>query len=105
MRIPKEFTHKGKHWKVIQTADPKHEDGTDCEGLCDCENRVIILDARLKGKAKKTAFLHELFHVVVFEAHINQGVRFTVGLEEVLCDAFADLISTSFTNIKWKKQK
>jgi Zn-dependent peptidase ImmA (M78 family) len=105
MRYPKAFQHKGKTWRVVYEADLKHDDGTICDGLCDLEGRVIYLDAKLKGRKKKTTFLHELCHVLVHEAHINPGVRFSEGVEEVLCDAFADMLSTAFTNIKWKKTK
>ncbi len=105
MRIPNKFTHKGKLWTVLYEADLKHDDGTECDGLCDLDERIIYLDAALTGRKKKQTFLHELFHVLIFEAHINAGVRFSEGLEEVLCDAFADLITTSFSSIKWKKRK
>jgi Zn-dependent peptidase ImmA (M78 family) len=104
MRYPKRFMHKGKLWKVMFEEDLKHEDGTECNGLCDTDDRIITLDASLKGDKKKRIFLHELFHVVIHEAHINPGVPFSEGIEEVLCDAFADLLSTSF-NLKWKKTK
>lgn len=103
MRIPKEFKHKGKTWKVVYEPDLK-VDGDECEGCCDFDTRTIYLDASLKGRKKKQTFLHELFHVLVHEAHINPGVRFSGGVEEVLCDAFADLLSTSFI-LKWKKRK
>jgi len=105
MRIPKRFNLKGKAWQVVVETDLKHDDGTECDGLCDVEGRVIYLDARLRGRKKKFIFLHELTHALIHEAHINPGVRFSEGVEEVLCDAFADLITSSFTNIKWKKRK
>lgn len=103
MIIPKRFTHKGKVWKVKIKSGLVHPDSCDCEALCDIETRTIFLDPSLKGNKKKEKFLHELFHVVIYEAHINTGVRFSEGLEEVLCDAFADLLSTSF-NLKWKRK-
>lgn len=103
MRIPKQFTHKGKTWKVEYEANLVADDGAECEGLCDFEKRVIVLRSSLKGKKKKSVFFHELIHVVLFEAHINPGVRFSAGIEEVICDAVSDLMTTAFTNIKWKK--
>lgn len=105
MRIPKQFKLKGKNWRIVYEVDPKADDGTVCDGMCDFDTRTIILDSNLKGKKRKATFLHELFHVVVHEAHINPGVRFSGGVEEVLCDAFADLLTTSFTGFKWKKRK
>jgi Zn-dependent peptidase ImmA (M78 family) len=85
-------------------ADLKADDDSQCDGLCDLQKRIVYLDASLKGKKRTATFLHELFHVLVHEAHINPGVRFSEGVEEVLCDAFADLLLTSF-KLKWKKQK
>jgi Zn-dependent peptidase ImmA (M78 family) len=104
MRIPRQFTHKGKLWKVVAEKDLQI-DGDDCDGLCDFDKRIIYLDASLKGRKRRAIFYHELFHVVVHEAHINPGVRFSEGIEEVLCDAFADFLVTCFTNLKWKKRK
>jgi hypothetical protein len=103
MRIPKEFKLKGKKWKVKLSPDLVTKE--DCVGECDFDTRTITLDSSLKGRKKKSVFLHELFHVLVHEAHINPGVRFSEGVEEVLCDSFADLLVSSFTDLKWKKTK
>lgn len=105
MHIPKRFHLKGKVWKVILKKNLKHPDGTECDGLCDLQSRIIYLDSELSRLGKKATFLHELFHAVIHEAHIYSGVRFSEGVEEVLCDAFADLVHNSFTHLKWKKKK
>ncbi len=105
MRIPRQFKLKGKRWNVKYVPELKADDGDGCDGLCDFDTRTITLDASLRGRKKRETFLHELFHVVIHEAHINRGVRFSDGLEEVLCDAFSDLMTTSFSHLKWKKQK
>lgn len=103
MRIPKKFTVKGKQWRVVIEPNLVHEDGTECDGLCDFENRIIYLDSTLKRRKKKAIFFHELCHILVYEAHINPGVRFSEGVEEILCDAFSDLLITANTNMKWKR--
>ncbi len=104
MRIPRQFKLKGKLWKVTYEPNLKADDNSLCDGLCDFDTRTVVLDSALKGRKKKSVFLHELFHVLIHEAHINPGVRFSGGLEEVLADAFADLLITSFS-LKWKKRK
>lgn len=103
MRIPKQFKLKGKLWKVAYKDNLK-EDGEELDGLCVFSTRTIWLDSSLRGKKKKSVFLHELFHVVIHEAHINPGVRFSEGIEEVFCDAFSDVMVSLF-NLKWKKQR
>jgi Zn-dependent peptidase ImmA (M78 family) len=104
MRIPKRFTYKGKRWRVIIEKNLKADDGEEVDGLCDFDKRIIYLDGTLKRRKLFETFYHELGHVVVFEAHINPGVRFSEGIEEVLCDAFADLLITNFSHLKWKKR-
>lgn len=100
MRIPMSFKHKGKTWKVKYQPDLIEKEEAD--GMTDFDTRTILLDSSLKGQKKKAVFLHELFHVVVYEAHVPSNVRFSEGVEEVLCDAFADLMTKSFTKLKWK---
>jgi hypothetical protein len=96
MRIPKQFTHKGKVWKVEYEEELHHEDGTECDGLCDWDSRTIFLDTSLTGKKKLAIFLHELFHVLVWEAHISEGAAFTEDIEDILADAFSDMLTTTF---------
>lgn len=105
MRLPRQFTFNGKTWRIKVEADLHHDDGTKCFGLCDLDLRVIYLDAKLKGKKRDSILFHELFHVLIHESHINPGVRFSNGVEEVLCDAFADMQTTLFDKFKWKKLK
>jgi Zn-dependent peptidase ImmA (M78 family) len=101
MPIPKRISIKGKTYKIRLRKKLVHEDGQECDGLCDLETRTIYINKELNLKKQKEVLLHELFHAIVEEAHINPGVRFTEGIEEVLCDAFADFLTTS-TKLKWK---
>lgn len=101
MRIPRKFALKGKTWTVKQQVGLEL-DGFVCTGLCDLEKRTIYVEKTLGPKAKKAAFLHELFHAVIYEAHINPGTKFGSGLEEVLCDAFTDVVQSCLT-VKWKR--
>lgn len=103
MRIPKSFMIKGKKYSVRIEKHLRHEDGSKVDGLCDLDNRTIYLDKGLKRKEMEKVLLHEVFHAIIFEAHINPGVRFSEGIEEVLCDAFADFHVMS-TILKWKNK-
>lgn len=103
MRIPKSFTCKGKRWK-IRTKRRLKIDGEELDGLCDFNKRIIYLNADLKAKQRARVLKHELGHVMIHEAHINPGTRFSESVEEIICDAFEDFLTTLFT-IKWKKQK
>ncbi len=99
--IPKGFVLKGKRWKVLRPKIIKH-DGQVCDGLCSWHTRTIRISRDLKIREAKQVFLHELFHAVIYEAHINPGARFNDSLEDVICDAFADVIKTLFT-VTFKK--
>jgi Zn-dependent peptidase ImmA (M78 family) len=101
MRIPRKFTLKGKMWRVRYKAALQFE-GVACDGLCNYSNRTITINQDLSKKERQDTFLHELFHAIIFEAHINRGTKFTEGLEEILCDAFADALTTLF-NVRWRK--
>lgn len=103
IKIPSKFIIKGKTWQVKYKKNLK-ADGYDCDGVCDYGTRTITLKRGLSKDGKKATFLHELFHVIVHEAHINHGTKFGSGLEEVLADAFVDCLSTLF-KVSWRAQK
>lgn len=95
MKIPRSFYLKGKRWKVIRPRTIK-EDGEVCDGLCSWHTRTIRISSDLSKREAFDVFLHELFHAVVFEAHVNRGAKFSEGLEDVMCDAFVDVMKSLF---------
>jgi Zn-dependent peptidase ImmA (M78 family) len=101
VKIPKFVMVKGKKYRIRLVKDLEHETDGKVDGLCELETRTIYIEKSLKKKERDAVLLHELFHAIVYEAHINPGVRFSDSIEEVLCDAFADFHITT-TNIKWK---
>jgi len=100
LRVPSKFTIKGKVW-TVRTKTKLRLGGDDCDGTCDFETRTITLKRGLSKDKRRQTFLHELFHVVIYEAHINPGTKFGIGLEEVLCDAFVDCLETLF-KVSWR---
>ena len=104
MRIPKKFMLKGKLWRVKYERNLKHEDGTECDGLCDVDNQIIWLDKALKGRKKTKTFLHEWGHAVVDETGVRPNARFSETLEDILVETFGDAIQNTFY-LRWKKRK
>jgi len=103
LKIPKKFKLKGRTWTVRTEADLS-ADGYECDGICIPEDRLILLNSDLPQKKRRGVFLHELFHAVIYEAHIHPGVRWSGGLEEVFCDAFKDVIESLF-EVRFKRKK
>jgi Zn-dependent peptidase ImmA (M78 family) len=103
LRIPTKFELKGKVWRVKYKPNLSFGD-TPCDGLCNFGKRTIYLERSLPKDARQATFLHELFHALIFEAHVAPGTRFSEGVEEVLCEAFADVMTTMFT-LKWRRQR
>ncbi len=102
MKLPKSFTYKGHVWKIVQTKNLVHEDGTKCDGICDTDLRTIYLEKTLVSAKKQFAFFHELQHVVVHESHIPLDAPFTESIEDILAEAFAELLTTVF-KVSWRK--
>lgn len=105
MKIPKRFQLKDKRWTVVRVKILQSDDGILCDGLCDCETRTIYLQSGMSRRRTEETFLHELFHAVLHEAHVNPYTRLSNGVEDVICDAFADLMLNRFTTPKWKRTK
>lgn len=95
MKIPKQFSIKGKLWKVRHR---KTLPGTEMEtqGLCVYDKRTILLLRGLSEKEIPTVLYHEMVHACLHEAHLNPNSGLTPSLEEIICDSVADLMATMF---------
>lgn len=105
MRIPKHFKHKGKRWRVVFEDNLTHDDGTKCDGLADSETRTISIDSSLGKKAAYMAYVHELFHVIVHEAHVIEDTPLTEHIEDILAEAFTDMILDMFEPKRKRNEK
>lgn len=104
MRIPKEFTIKGKTWKVEYKWGLKS--GNEMiDGLCDPNERTIFIRRELLKDEKPHIFLHEFFHAVFFEAHLSYNDGWVPDLvEEIICDALALSIKENFKLRPYRSQ-
>lgn len=94
MHIKPRFKLKGKTWRIRMV--PEIGPNGDCLGLTEQVTRTIYLRADLKEQMMPV-FLHELFHVMCFEAHLHHGdLGLNPMMEEIQAEAFADLLSTVF---------
>jgi len=82
--------------------DLTHEDGTECDGICNPTTRTISLKHGLSKEDKAKTFIHELMHAVWFESHItNDDIKLDF-IEELLCESTSDIL-TSLFDLKWRK--
>jgi Zn-dependent peptidase ImmA (M78 family) len=85
--LPKEVEGPGGTVTVICTkAGIKHENA-ECWGLYDSEARTITIDMRAKPRQRWLTFYHELVHVALIDAGLNNGIP--DQLHEAICDAVA----------------
>lgn len=106
MKIPKQFSLKGKTWTVEYKWNlTDSDDGEKMDGLCLMGRRVIQLERAMPREEKWPVFLHELTHAILFEAHIS-GLDGPSGsvIEEVICEAVANGLNDLF-HIRWKRKK
>lgn len=98
MTIPKHVWIKGEKWKVKWVKNLT-EEGIECYGLADYDNRVISLDKDLKKDKKlmEYTFLHELNHAALHELHIDIPRE----LDETISDGLAFIYHQLF-DIKMK---
>jgi hypothetical protein len=90
-KIPKVISIKGKLWKISFRKRIKL-DGVDCDGLCESGKRLILLRSGLTKKDLIHTFLHEYFHAVLHELHVDVDG----GLEEVIVDGMASCLLENF---------
>jgi Zn-dependent peptidase ImmA (M78 family) len=104
MKIPKKIKIKGKTWR-IRLVPSIIEDDEECQGLCNFDDRLILINKKLSEAQTKFVLFHEVFHALLHEAHVPRNVRFSEALEEVICDSFADLLTSTFKNTELKRTR
>lgn len=102
MKIKKTFLIKGKEWSVDYKWGLR-QDGDLLDGLCTFPDRLITLRRELSADEKASAFLHELIHAVLFEAHISSPGSMPEVIEEVVCDSVAATLLELF-ELRWKRK-
>jgi len=115
MRVPRKFRVKGKEWRTRLDVDKIHHESVLCDGLtlkkCDqveldgvkqsVPARTILLSKSLSQKERMSVFMHELMHVILFEAHCDVMDE---DIEEIVCDAASDVLCELF-EIRWKRRR
>lgn len=106
MKLPRTITIKGKQWRVRVKPKKLMLEDPDSWGLADCDDRIIYLDKSLDDEQRRWVFLHELCHAMLYESSVTRNTGgVPIALEEIICDNFADLLSSitiSFTRPKKK---
>mgnify|MGYP003128821100 CR=1 FL=1 len=104
MKIPKHVTVKGVKYKVVIEADLKNERGEALDGYCNKLDKVIKIDAALKnGKDRDNTYIHEVFHAILYEAHVHEV--FTEGIEEIVVQNLSRYITDNYMLVPRKKTK
>jgi Zn-dependent peptidase ImmA (M78 family) len=65
----------------------KHPDGTECWGIWDDSTRTILLDKSANRRHQWRVLYHELAHVALSDAGLDNGIG--DELVEAICDAVA----------------
>lgn len=85
--IPKEVEGPGGTLTIVLTKETITHEHDECWGLYDPEARTITIDARAKPRQRWLTFFHELAHVALIDAGLNNGIN--DQLHEAICDAIA----------------
>lgn len=104
MRMPKKLKIKGSDWKVVEKTKIMLE-ADECDGLCDFEAKKIYIRRHATPQEKSAALIHETLHAALRESHISGNVGWVDPLvEDVLCDALAEVLLSNFTVEKKRKR-
>ena len=82
MKIPKKVIIKGAEYKVMIV---KQIDDDDSEGECDSNVKTIKIRKSLSKEQRELTFVHECFHAVLAEIHM----QLPDDLEEACVDALS----------------
>lgn len=85
--LPKEIEGPGGTVTVVLTTETITHESDECWGLYDSEARTITIDKRAKPRQRWLTFFHELAHVALIDAGLNNGMH--EAMHEAICDAIA----------------
>ena len=97
LKIPKTFVIKGKTWKIKKLKRVVHADGEECRGLADFDTHTITIEKGMEPLQEVQILIHELIHAALHEAHLGPNSGLPDSVEEIVCDAIADMITGCFT--------
>jgi hypothetical protein len=95
--IRKRFKIKGHEWRVRYKRNLYDEEFGPCKGLCEPDERVIYIEAKLSAEDKWKTFKHELWHAIEAELHVT--IDDTTS--EILADGVSDILDTLFI-FEWR---
>jgi len=81
----------GDTWKIIES----DELAADLDGLCDYDNKELIISTLLTKEQRPITILHELGHAICYAF----GLHLTAmpwQLEEILVESFAKVMAKNF---------
>lgn len=85
--LPKTLSAPGGEVSVTLVDKIKHSDGDECWGLWDDATRAITLDRTATRRHLWKVLYHELAHVALSDAGLDNGM--SDELVEAVCDAIA----------------
>ncbi len=91
MRIPRHLYIKGHQWIIKRAKRLK-----DATGITEPDKKIIKLSTELTGAGLEWVFWHEICHGILEESGVTRNTGGITPLqEELICDAFADFMTTS----------
>ena len=99
-RLPPSVKVKGVRYIVKVVRKLKDDDGKECSGLHDSENKILSIDRALRGKERRQTFFHEYFHAYLEECGVREGLD--SQLEEVIVEILSRSLEENDFDIRWK---
>lgn len=103
VRVPKHINVYGKRWTVSYKWNLQNSNGERADGLCDTATRIIWIDRLVEKPARKSVFLHELLHAILFELKIGQ-TSLNCEVEEIIVTGIEEYLIENF-NMRLKNAK
>jgi hypothetical protein len=102
MRIPRSLMIKGERWSIRHKNNVEDDEHNKCYGICNFEDRVIYLEKGMSKELEAETFIHEVFHAVLYEMHMNLDRE----IEEQVIDGLSYAVVNMFdVNIKTNRKK
>ena len=93
--VPRSVQAAGGLVRITTTVKPLKLEGVVCNGLYDPERRRIRIDASLPRAHQWKVLYHELVHVALLDAGLDNG------MPDVMHEQIADAIATARIRERW----
>lgn len=102
--IPSSISVQGCDWPIKVVENLQDDHGRPCYGLCDFQNKTILISSN-KKKIMISTLIHECLHAICEQSGLHQTYNWNYDFEEIMAEQLTNFLMSDSVNFSFKKEK